>query len=153
MFPTLVNNNGLTTVKLKRYLRYQVYVYFEPAHPSAIYKALNYLKRKNKFFENIFISYGLNIQKLLNLSDVTAIDETAADSSIIENESFESVDQLNAHRAAGYEITLFPEIPRINDDDNVITPPGKGKTPVSIMNGDHCEDLAFQYLFPTGKFD
>ena len=83
-------------------MRYQVYVHFEPAHPSTIYKALNYLKRKNKSFENIFISYGSNIQKILNLLDVTAIDETAADSSIVENESFESVDQLNAHRAAGY---------------------------------------------------
>ena len=30
--------------------------------------------------------------------------------------------------------------------------PGQGKTPVSILNDDHCEELAFPYLFPTGRF-
>ena len=61
-------------------------------------------------------------------------------------------DPLNAHRAAGYETTLVPEIPRIIEDDNVIMVPGQGKTPVSILNDDHCEELAFPYLFPTGNF-
>ena len=50
----------------------------------------------------------------MNLSDVSANEETAADSSIVGNESFESVDDpLNAHRAAGYVTTFNPEIPRI----------------------------------------
>ena len=61
-------------------------------------------------------------------------------------------DPLNAHRAAGYETTLVPEIPRIIEEDNVIMAPGQGKTPVSILNDDHCEELAFPYLFPTGMF-
>ena len=30
--------------------------------------------------------------------------------------------------------------------------PGLGKAPVSILNDGHCEELAFSYLFPTGKF-
>ena len=72
---------------------------------------------------------------------------------IVENESFESVDDpLNAHRAAGYETTLIPEIPIIIEDVNVIMVPGLGKTPVSVLNDDHCEELAFPYLFLTGKF-
>ena len=72
---------------------------------------------------------------------------------IVENESFESADDpLNAHRAAGYETTLVPEIPRIIEDDNVIMAPGQIKTPVSVLNDDHCDELAFPYLFPTGKF-
>ena len=61
-------------------------------------------------------------------------------------------DQLNAHRAAGYETTLAPEISRIYEDDNVIIAPGQGKTPVSVLNDDHCEELAFPYLLPTGNF-
>ena len=77
-------------------------------------------------------------QELLNLLDVSAIDETEADSSIVENESFVSVDgPLNAHRAAVYETTLVPEIPRIIEDDNVIMAPGQGKTPVSVLNDVH----------------
>ena len=72
---------------------------------------------------------------------------------IVENESFESVDDpLNARRAAWYETTLVPEILRIIEDDNVIMAPGQGKTPVSVLNDHHCEELAFPYLFPTRKF-
>ena len=72
---------------------------------------------------------------------------------IVENESFESVDDpLNAHKIVGYETTLVPEIPRIIEDDNVIIAPGQGKTPVSVLNDDYCKELAFPYLFPAGKF-
>ena len=38
------------------------------------YELLNYLKRKNKFYKDISISYGLNSQEMLNLSDSSAID-------------------------------------------------------------------------------
>ena len=52
----------------------------------------------------------------MNLSDVSANEETAADSSIVGNESFESVDDpLNAHRAAGYATTFNTENPRISE--------------------------------------
>ena len=61
-------------------------------------------------------------------------------------------DPLNAHRVAECETTFVPNIPRITEDDNVIMPPGQGKTPVSVLNDDHCEKLAFPYFFPTGKF-
>ena len=151
--PRPVKNSGLVVVKLKRHLRYRGNAYFEQVRPSAIYEALNYLRRKNKFYENIFISYGLNSQDILNLPDISAIGETAEKSSIVENESFESVDDpLDGHKAAGYEITLVTEIPRIIEDDNVIMAPGQGKTPVLILNDDSCEELAFPYLFPTGRF-
>ena len=141
VLPRPVNNNGLVLVKLKRYLRYWGYVYFKLVRPSvisAIYEALNYLKRKSNLYKDISISYGLSSQELLNLLDVSAIEETEADSSIVENESFVSVDDpLNAHRAAVYETILVPEIPRIIEDDNIIMAPGQGKTPLSVLNDDH----------------
>ena len=37
-------------------------------------------------------------------------------------------DPLDGHKAAGYEITLVTEIPRIIEDDNVIMALGQGKT-------------------------
>ena len=89
----------------------------------------------------------------MNLSDISAIDETEADRLIVENESSESVDDpLNVHKAVGYETTLVLEIPRIIEDDNVIMAPDQGKTPVSVLNDAHCEALAYPYLFPRGKF-
>ena len=57
-------------------------------------------QKKNNYCEDISISYGLNSQELLNLSDVSAINETTADSLIGENECFESVNDPLNDRAA-----------------------------------------------------
>ena len=140
--PRPTNNNGLVLAKLKSELRYQGYVYSEPVRPPVIYEALNYLKRKNNFYKDIFIFYGLNSEEILNLLDASAIYKTESDSLIVANESFESMDDpLNADKATGYETTLFPQIPRIIEDDHVIMATGQGETPVSVLNGDHCEEL------------
>lgn len=50
------------------------------------------LKKKNKFYQDISISYCLKRQEILNLLDISSIDKTEADSLIVENESLESVD-------------------------------------------------------------
>ena len=50
------------------------------------------LKEKNKFCQDISISYCLKRQEILNLLDISSIDKTEADSLIVENESLESVD-------------------------------------------------------------
>ena len=74
--------------------------------------------------------------------NASAIYETESDSFIVENESFESVDDpLNADKATGYETILIPQIPRIIEDDHVIMTTGQGETPVLVLNGDHCEEL------------
>ena len=61
-------------------------------------------------------------------------------------------DPLNLHRVAASETTLISEIPSIIGEDNIAIAPGQGKTPLSILHDDYCEELAFPYLFPTGKF-
>ena len=76
VFPRPVNNNGLVLVKLKCNLKYQEYVYFQRVRPSVIYEALNYLRRKTKTCKDISISFGLERQEILNLSDALALDET-----------------------------------------------------------------------------
>ena len=61
-------------------------------------------------------------------------------------------DPLNLHRVAPNGTTLIPEIPGIIDEDNATVATGQDKTPLSILPDDYCEELAIQYLFPTGKF-
>ena len=75
VLPRPVNKNGLVIVKLKQHLGYPGYLYLEPVHTSATYEALNYLKRKNKFYEDISISHGLNSQQIQNLLEVSKTDE------------------------------------------------------------------------------
>ena len=44
------------------------------------------------------------------------------------------------------------EIPNIINDENVIIAPGQGKTPVSILRDEFCEQQAFPHLLPNDKF-
>ena len=56
------------------------------------------------------------------------------------------------HRTASNEIALVSEVPYIINDENVIIAPGQGKKPVSILSDEFCEEQAFPYLLPKGKF-
>ena len=157
VLPRPVNNNGLIIVKLKHHLRYRGHVYFEHVRPESIYAALNYLKHKNKFDEDISASYDLSSTEILNVTDASFAHEQTCnnhpDTRIKSKLNFELLDDpLNFHRVAANETTLISEIPGIIDEDNITIAPGQGKNPLSILRDNYCEELAFPYLFPTGKF-
>ena len=157
VLPKPVNNNGLIIVKLKCHLRYRGQVYFEPVRPESIFAALNYLKNNNKFYEDISVSYDLSSNEILNAVDASfAYEQTCnnhPDTQIENKLNFELLDDpLNLHRVAANETTLISEIPGIIDEDNITIAPGQGKTLLSIVRDDYCEELAFPYLLPTGKF-
>ena len=50
------------------------------------------------------------------------------------------------------ETALVSEVPSIINDENVIIAPGQGKKAVSILSDEFCEEEAFSYLLPKGKF-
>ena len=105
---------------------------------------MNYLKSHNKFYEDVTIRQGLSSNDMINFTDVDfpvndEIDEI-------------SEDHLSKDRVASNETALISEIPSIVDNENLIVAPGQGKTPVSIASDELCEELAFPYLFPSGKF-
>ena len=56
------------------------------------------------------------------------------------------------HRTGSNETALVSEFPSIINDENVIIAPGQGKKPVSILTEEFCEEQAFPYLLPKGKF-
>ena len=43
-------------------------------------------------------------------------------------------------------------MPVIIDKESVTVAPGKGKTPISLLNNGFCEELAFPNLLRGGKF-
>ena len=61
-------------------------------------------------------------------------------------------DLLSMHSTGSNETVLVSEIPSIINDENVIIAPGQGKKPVSILSDEFCEEQAFPYLLPKGKF-
>ena len=44
------------------------------------------------------------------------------------------------------------EIPSINNEEKVLIALGQGKKTVSILSNEFCEEQAFPYLLPKGKF-
>ena len=64
-----IDSDGLIAVKLKRDLKYRGYVYFEPVCANVIYQVLNYLKTRNKFYEDIPILEGLSSKEMINFSE------------------------------------------------------------------------------------
>ena len=55
------------------------------------------------------------------------------------------------HRTATIETTLTSEIPNLINEKNVII--GQGKSPVSILADEFCEEQAFPNLLAKIKFD
>ena len=74
---------------------------------------------------------------------------------IISNETeYDSIeDPLNVHRTASNETAFVSaKVSYIINDKNIKIAPGQGKKPVSILNDEFCEEQAFPYLLPKGKF-
>ena len=60
---------------------------------------------------------------------------------------------LTKHRTGSNETTFASKIPNIINDENGVIVPWQGKNPVSILSDECCEEQAFPYLIPKGKFD
>ena len=61
-------------------------------------------------------------------------------------------DRGSINRTGSNETPLVLEIPFIINDENVITASEQRKKPVSILSDEFCEEQAFFYLAPKGKF-
>ena len=129
---------------------------FEPIRPNVMYLALNYLKTYNKFYDDISISEGLSIKEMIHFSGTNKHQDftESIHAKFISNEiEYGSVgDPLSMRRTGSNETALVSEIPSIINDENVITAPGQGKKPVSVLNDEFCEVQAFPYILPKGKF-
>ena len=162
-------SNRLIVVKLKLDPKYRGHVYFELVRPHIIYQALTYLKLHNKFCKDISVTKGLSSEDMFKFSDIVEIPgetESVTEKNVSDGEEmteninynrseteFTSVeDPLNMYRTASNETTLVSEIPNIINDENVIIAPAQGKTPVSILKDEFCEEQAFPHLLPKGKF-
>ena len=157
-------SNGLIVVKLKGDLKYMGCVYFEPVRPHAIYQALSYLKSHNKFYEDISIPKGLSSEDMFKFSYFvemqgetekgTAESICNAKENVNESETeYASVeDPLKIQRTVSNETTLVSDIPNIVNNENIIIAPCQRKTLVSDVSHEFCEEQAFHYLLPTGKF-
>ena len=67
------------------------------------------------------------------------------------DENLESDDPLNEYRTNSEETCFIPNI--YNCETGILDiAPGEGKRPQAIFDDEYCEEQAFPYLFPTGRF-
>lgn len=56
------------------------------------------------------------------------------------------------YRTASNNATLVSQIPNIITDENLMIAPGQGKTQISILSDEFCEENAFFSFLPRDKF-
>ena len=61
-------------------------------------------------------------------------------------------DPLSMHKTGWNETALISEIPSNFNNEIAIIALGLGKKPVSVLSIEFCEEQAFPYLLPKGKF-
>ena len=148
ILPRGADSNGIIMVKLKRKLMYRGHVYFEPVRPDVVRNVLQYLKQNNYFYHDIVIDTTHMSEELLSLQDPQ--DNSAPTD---ETDNLEEQDNpLDNCSVGANEIALISVVPSQIDNENVTIAPCQGKTPMSLLTDNSCEELAHPYLFPTGKF-
>ena len=174
--PQPADSNGLVIVKLKRKLQYRGHVFFDAVRPRVIQRLLQYLKIYNPLYHDIEINISHTATDLILINNNTSVctlldinvdvdqsipieiasaDEYPGSDSVNDEElthsEFESFENpLDQHRLPANETALITSIPSV--EEAAVIAPGEGLIPLSLLNDKNCEELAFPYLFPTGKF-
>ena len=147
------DNDGVLFVKLKRKIVFRGHVLFEAVRPEYIENALNYLKSSNPFYSNILIQMDNISKELLSLNDTDAIvDQDEFPLGLEDNEeNLEDENPLDKECVNCDEMCVIPVI--YNENQGILDiAPGENKTPESFFKDDFCEEQAFPYLLPKGKF-
>ena len=84
------------------------------------------------------------LRNLLSLTD-NSTDQESDSSNLLK----EDANPLDLHRFNSQE-TMF--IPNVLKKEEIHIAPREGKQPKSILNDKFCQERAFPYLFPMGKF-
>ena len=115
--------------------------------------ALLNLKQFNPFYSDILIDVDNINKELLSVSDIDAAVNQDEFSITIENddENLENDNPQNNQRTNSNEMCIIPNI--YSEDQNLLNiAPGQNKNPSSFFNDEFCEEQAFPYLLPKGKF-
>ena len=152
VLPHGADSNGFISVKLKRKLSYHGHVYFEPVRRDHVQRALEFLKANNPLYGDVVIAIEQIPQDLITLQNLS--DNSFQDQNIhIDEENLEEDENpLDDLRVGSNESMLVSNIPYAIDEENITIAPGEGKKPLSMLSDKNCEELAFPYLLPKGRF-
>ena len=150
--PRAPDSNGIIFIKLKRKISFRGHVFFESVRPDCIKNALEYLKSFNPFYSNVLIKIDNINKELLSLLDIeAAVEQDEFPIEIDTEENLEDENHLDNERINSDEMTVIPNI--YSETESLLNiAPGENRTPESFFNDEFCEEQAFPYLLPKGKF-
>ena len=149
VLPRGMDNNGVVLVKLKRKLCYRGHVYFEPVRPGIVVSALEYLKANNPLYKDVTIDSNYSGENL-SLEDIRNSESGKCEPDLTQLEETEN--PLDEYRAGANESSLTSIVPHQINENDITLAPGEGKSPISMITDENCEELSFPHLFPSGKF-
>ena len=122
--------------------------FFEAVRPDVIVSVLDYLKEYNPLYNDITIDSNYSHVNLSHEDVENNENDYQSDFSQLE----ETEDPLDEHRVGANESSLISIVPHQINENDITLAPGEGKSPISMLTDENCEELSFPHLFPSGKF-
>ncbi|XP_062614313.1 uncharacterized protein LOC134276047 [Saccostrea cucullata] len=132
----------LLRVKLKRKLNYKGYIEYQFVDPKHIFNALNFLKRKNQWYEDVAIDTNWKG----NCNDFQEMSES---DSLLDDDDDR---QYIATDTCLQPVDIGQEVLDHYFDDIYDISPGEGNNPVRMLQEEGNEAKTFPFLFPSGRF-
>ena len=132
--PRPADSNGLVCVKLKRKVEYRNHLLFGSFRPSFVESFLMFLKQ----FLKIILE--------LNITEKDAASNSAPQLEKGQN-------PLSAFQSQSTGTTVTTETPCNTDiEEAIAVAPGNGKTPISLLADEYCEEMAHPHLFQYSNY-
>ena len=134
ILPRPADSNGLVVVKLKCKVEHRSHVLFFSVRPSFIEIFLKFLSQ----FLKIILELN-NIEKDPGSNSVPQLEKEQNPLSALQSQSTRTI--------------VTTETPYNTDTEEAITiAPGDGKTPISVLTDEYCEEMAHPPLFQYGNY-
>ncbi|XP_062593070.1 uncharacterized protein LOC134254555, partial [Saccostrea cucullata] len=152
--PRSYDDNLLLRVKLKRKLAYKGYFEYQFVNPNHIKMALDYLKKKNKWYQDVEINTnwaGNSDQNdLLPKETIDQDQEKFEDEEMKEGEIDQSTEVVTD--TCLQPVDVAQEVLDHYFDDIYNIAPSEGKNPIRMLQEEGNEAKTFTHLFPSGNF-
>ncbi|XP_062571478.1 uncharacterized protein LOC134233522 [Saccostrea cucullata] len=152
--PRSHDDNLLLRVKLKRKLAYKGYFEYQFVNPNHIKMALDYLKKENKWYQDVEIN--TNWEGNSDQNDLLPKETIDQDQEKFEDEEVKEgeIDQTSevVTDTCLQPVDVAQEVLDHYFDDIYNIAPSEGKNPIRMLQEEGNEAKTFPHLFPSGNF-
>ncbi|XP_062587579.1 uncharacterized protein LOC134249219 [Saccostrea cucullata] len=147
--PRSHDDNLLLRVKLKRKLAYKEYYEYQFVNPNHINMALDYLKKKNKWYQDVKIN--TNWEENSDQNDLLPDETTEYEDEEMKEGEIDQTSEVVTDTCL-QPVDVAQEVLDHYFDDIYNIAPSEGKNPIRMLQEEGNKAKTFPHLFPSGNF-